>query len=225
MDNEKIIWDYFKNKGLNDYGVAGLMGNLYAESALNPKNLQQTFERKFGYTDEEYTAAVDNGEYTNFIKDSAGYGIAQWTYWTRKRSLLHYAQDCEKSIGDLEMQLDFLYTELSENYKTVLSVLRSATSVLEASNIILFKFERPADQDESVQQKRASYGQKYYDKFAKIVLDDATDNIPDAWAKEAFNWAIEREILLGDGKDYKLHSNCTRQEMIVFLHRLYKAVQ
>ena len=225
MDNEKIIWDYFKSKGLSDFGVAGLMGNLYAESALDPTNLQQTYERKLKYTDEAYTKAVDDGTYQSFIRDSAGYGLAQWTYWTRKRSLLHYAQEHEKSIGDLGMQLDFLYKELSENYKAVLSVLVNATSVLEASNIFLFKFERPANQDESVQQKRASYGQKYYDKFAKVVIDDTTDNIPDEWAKEAFNWAIERGILLGDGKDYKLHSNCTRQEMLVFLYRLYKVMQ
>lgn len=37
--NEKIIWDYLKSQIKNDYGVAGVMGNLYAESVLNPKNL------------------------------------------------------------------------------------------------------------------------------------------------------------------------------------------
>jgi hypothetical protein len=33
------MWDYFKSQGLNDYGVAGLMGNLYAESGLRSCNL------------------------------------------------------------------------------------------------------------------------------------------------------------------------------------------
>lgn len=42
--NEKYIWDYFYNKGLSSYGISGLMGNLYAESGLNPKNLQQQFD-------------------------------------------------------------------------------------------------------------------------------------------------------------------------------------
>ena len=37
----KKMWDYFKSKGLNDYGVAGLMGNLYAESALMQNILLQ----------------------------------------------------------------------------------------------------------------------------------------------------------------------------------------
>lgn len=76
-----------KSAGLNDFGVAGLMGNLFAESGLNPKNLQNTYEKKLGMTDAEYTAAVDSGSYSNFVKDSAGYGLAQWTYWvTQGRS-------------------------------------------------------------------------------------------------------------------------------------------
>ena len=84
MGNEKIIWDYLKAKGLNDYGTAGLMGNLFAESALNPKNLQNTYEKSLKLTDAEYTKKVDDGSYTNFVNDKAGYGLAQWTYWSRK---------------------------------------------------------------------------------------------------------------------------------------------
>ena len=37
--NEELIWKYLKEKGLTDAGAAGLMGNLYAESGLNPTNL------------------------------------------------------------------------------------------------------------------------------------------------------------------------------------------
>ena len=172
----KVIWDYFKAKGLNDFGIAGLMGNLYAESGLKPTNLQNTYEKKLGYTDAEYTAAVDQGKYDNFVKDSAGYGLAQWTYWSRKQNLLDFAQSKNKSIGDLNMQLDFLYKELSEGYKnSVLKVLCEAKSVLEASNSVLLKFERPADQSETVQNKRAGFGQTYYDKYAgKPATDESS---------------------------------------------------
>lgn len=164
---ENKIWSYLKGKGLNDYGIAGLMGNLYAESGLNSKNLQNTYEKSLGLSDAEYTAAVDNGSYTNFVKDKAGYGLAQWTYWSRKQNLLDFAKSKGKSIGDLDMQLDFLYKELSEGYKaSVLEVLCNAKSVLEASNVVLLRFERPADQGMAVQNKRASYGQRYYDQFA-----------------------------------------------------------
>ena len=79
--NEQKIWNYFKSKGLNDYGCAGLLGNLFAESGLRSNNLQDTYERSIGYSDDSYVSAVDNGTYMNFIKDCAGFGICQWTYW------------------------------------------------------------------------------------------------------------------------------------------------
>lgn len=49
------------------------------------------------------------------------------------------------------MQLEFLVKELKENYtSSVYNVLKNAKSVLEASNAVLLKFERPANQSESV---------------------------------------------------------------------------
>lgn len=78
------------------------------------------------YAEAVYTAAVDNGTYTNFVKDSAGYGLAQWTYWSRKEALLKYAQSKKKSIGDFDMQLEFLWKELSESYKGIIADLKNA---------------------------------------------------------------------------------------------------
>ena len=164
---EKQIWNFLKAEGFNDYGVAGLMGNLYAESLLKPTNMENAYESKLGYNDDSYTKAVDNGTYSNFVKDAVGYGLAQWTYWTRKQNLLNYAKSKNKSIGDLEMQLEFLVKELKESYtSSVYKVLKEATSILEASNAVLLKFERPANMGASVQATRANYGQKFYDKYA-----------------------------------------------------------
>ena len=163
-DAEKTIWDFLHGKIGNAYGAAGMMGNLYAESALRPNNLQNTYEKKLGMTDAEYTSAVDSGSYTNFIKDSAGYGLAQWTYWSRKQALLEFAQAAGKSIGDLRMQLDFLWKEL-QGYTSVLNTLKTATTVKAASDAVLTGYERPADQGDSVKEKRAAYGQKYFDKY------------------------------------------------------------
>ena len=164
--NEEKIWNYLKSKGLSDYGAAGLMGNLYAESGLRPNNLQNTYEGKFGMADAEYTELVDKGRYTNFVRDSAGYGLAQWTYWSRKEALLAYAKASKKSIGDLEMQLVFLLKELSSY--GLLGRLKTVSTVLEASNIVLLEFEKPASMNTAATQvKRAEYGQKYFDKYAK----------------------------------------------------------
>ena len=176
--NEEKIWNYFKCKGFNDFGTAGMMGNLYAESGLKPNNLQNTGNTKLGMTDDEYVAAIDNGTYTKdqFVYDGQGAFLAQWTYWSRKKALYEFMVSRGVSIGDLEMQLDFIYKELTENYKSLVTTLKTATSVLEASNAVLLKYERPADQSETVQKRRASYGQSYYDKYAnKTTTSTSTE--------------------------------------------------
>lgn len=173
MSNEKIIWDFLYEKIGNEYGVAGLVGNLQSESGLNPKNLENYYESRLGFTDEAYVQAVDNGTYTKdqFIYDQAGFGIYQLTYWSRKKGFYEYVKSKGVSIGNLEAQLEYLYKELSTSYKSVLSTLKNATSILEASNAVLFKFENPADQSVKVQNYRASLGQKFYDKYAGKQVD------------------------------------------------------
>ena len=163
-DVDKVIWDYLMSKFNNAKGVAGLIGNLYAESGLKSNNAQNSGNTKLGMTDEEYTQAVDNGSYTNFIKDSIGYGLAQWTYWSRKESLLNFAKSKNASIGNLEMQLEFLVKEL-KGYRTVYDTITKAKTVREASDAVLTGFEKPADMSYSVQLTRASYGLKYYEKY------------------------------------------------------------
>lgn len=40
------IWKYLKAAGLSNHGVAGLMGNFFAKSRLDPKNLEDLCERR-----------------------------------------------------------------------------------------------------------------------------------------------------------------------------------
>lgn len=174
---EEQMWNFFMARVGNAYGVSALMGHWFAESGLNPRNLQNSFEKKLGYTDESYTEAVDSGSYTNFVNDSAGYGLAQWTYWSRKQSLLSFAQGRGCSIGDTEMQFEFGYQELCTGYKSVLAVMKSAKSVREASDVLLTQYERPADQSEAVKVKRAGYGEEFYKKYAGATIAQNGGNI------------------------------------------------
>lgn len=175
--DEKTIWNFLVGKGLNHFAAAGIMGNLYAESGLCSNNLQNSYEKQVGYTDACYTAAVDNGTYENFVNDAAGYGLAQWTYWSRKKALYDFAKAAKKSIGDLQMQLDFLWKEL-QGYTAVMSVLKAVTTVKEASDIFMVKFENPADQTATAKAKRAAYGQTYYDKYASGQPPEASEDTP-----------------------------------------------
>lgn len=58
--------------------------------------------------------------------------------------------------------------------------------------------------------------------FGVTYVVGGGDNTPDSYAKEAVEWAVKNGILKGDGKDYKLHSSVTRQDMLVFLYRAVK---
>ena len=213
-ENAQTIWDFLRGKGMNDYAVAGIMGNLKAESSLNPMNLQGAYEKRLNYTDASYTAAVDSGSYDNFAKDGAGYGLAQWTYWSRKQNLLNFAKKAGTSIGNLNMQLEFLWKELQE-YETVMSALATVSSVLEASNIILLKYERPANQSESAQKKRAAYGHTYFDKFGtgtEEKVEPAAGDSVDIATPETYRrytvrrgdtlWKISKEYL-GSGTKWQ----------------------
>lgn len=172
MDNATRIWNYLKGKGFNDCACAGIIGNLDCESGLNPKNLQNTYEARLGFTDESYVRAIDAGTYSReqFATDGAGAFLAQWTWHTRKRSLYDFAKSRGVSIGDLDMQLDFFYNELSTSYRSVMQSLMAASTVREASDIMLLRYECPYDSGPAVQTLRASYSQKYYNRFAKATV-------------------------------------------------------
>lgn len=168
IDVTKYIWDYLTGKiGLTEYATAGFMGNWQEESGFKANNLQNTFNSRFGVTDEEYTSQVDNGTRSenDFIHDSAGYGLSQWTFWSRKQGLYLYIKGKNASIGDLDSQLEYVGVELSSS-KTLRTSLMNAKSVREASDIVLHSYEKPSDQSEQTEIRRAKYGQVWYDKYS-----------------------------------------------------------
>ena len=165
-DNAEKIWNFFLDEGFSIYGIAALMGNLSAESGLDPKNLQNSCEKRLNYTDAEYTAAVDNGTYKNFTYDGAGYGLPQFTFPSRKEAFYKYAKAAGKSIGDLETQLLFMVEEMKKDFKSVYSALKTASDVKTTSDLVLKKYEAPKDQSDAVKRKRAEYGQEYFNRFS-----------------------------------------------------------
>lgn len=161
------VFNYLVAAGLTKEGAAGLMGNLYAESGIRSNNLQNSFEKSLGMNDAEYTAAVDNGTYENFVRDSAGYGLAQWTYWSRKQELLNYRNAAGTSIGNCKMQINFLLKEL-KGYPTLYRTLTTTNSIADASRDVLQIYEKPATYREaSTIALRESYSNSMYEKYAK----------------------------------------------------------
>lgn len=177
--NAEYIWKWLWERIGNAFGVAGLMGNLQAESGLRPNNLENRYASASGWSDEGYTAAVDSGVITrDMFQDGWGYGLAQWTYWSRKRDLYDYAKKRGASIGDLDMQLEYLWAELGQ-YRSVLTTLLNARSVREASDAVLLDFEKPANQSEENCVARAKLGQRFYDEFATDPSEVAPESVKD----------------------------------------------
>ena len=143
MDNAKRIWDILDASGISDCGKVGILANLKAESALRPDNAQDSGNKRLGMTDAEYTAAVDNGTYTNFARDSIGYGLAQWTYRSRKQALLDFARARGCSIGDLDMQVAYLLRELASY--GLLADIKTSVNFAATTKDVMLKFEKPAN--------------------------------------------------------------------------------
>lgn len=203
---EKEIWDYLVKAGLTEAGVAGLMGNLYAESGLKACNLQNNGNNQLGLTDEQFTAKVDSGEYSKetFIRDGYGYGLAQWTYWSRKQAFYEYVVSKGSSVGCYKTQLEYLIKELA-GYKAVDKVLRSTNSVKEASNTVLLQYERPADQSEAVQNKRASFGQVYFDKYVAGKKEESKPVVTETYKTGLYKVITnELNIRKGPSTDYNI---------------------
>jgi len=168
--NEEIVWNYLKKEGLTDAGAAGLMGNLKAESNMQSVIYENSYKSQLCLTDQEYVDLVNNGTYQNFTTDKIGFGLAQWTYHTRKKALL---ESCQNYIGDLECQLRYLMYELVKDYAPILKVLKSSTDVYECTIKFMIEFENPADQSESKKNYRYQLSQNYYNEFKDSYTIDA----------------------------------------------------
>lgn len=173
--NEQHIYNFLIQAGLTPEGACGVMGNLSAESGLSPTNLQDTFNKKLGMTDDEYTNAVDRQAYTNFVRDGAGYGIAQWTYWSRKRDLLEYARSAKTSVGDLDTQLGYLLQELRSQYTSLYSLLCKIENLDAATEAFLTEFEKPAGD----MSKHLILRSKIAEGFFKDLVPSQNDHPPD----------------------------------------------
>ena len=171
-NNETLIWSTLKSIGLTDIAAAGVMGNLQKESGFIPANLQDSVQRKLGISDEQYTQQVDSGIYQNFVKDAAGYGLAQWTFYTRKQRLLAIAKESNRSIGDINVQLELIAEELKG--LGLVDLLNKSKSVSQASDLVVEKFLLPGDQSDSAKKERATYGLAIYKKYATAVGSSAS---------------------------------------------------
>jgi len=187
--NEKTIWDFLLQKTGNAYGTAAIMGNLMAESSLNPRCVT-------GIKDPEYICKADNEE-IDFAHDGHAFGLVQWCYYTRKGGLLAYAKQTGRSVGHLQMQLEYLVKEMSQDYKSVWNAVCTAKDIRSASDIVMLKYEKPSGTSEAAKKKRADYGKMFYVEYG--MLDPEPEPAPQPSGKKMVRAKSQVNIRSGPG--------------------------
>ena len=163
-DNAQTVWDFFRNKGFTNEGAAGVLGNLQHESLMKSVIYEFSKQKELGnISAEEYVKRVNSGKISKdkFISDGVGFGLAQWTYKTRKAALY---EKCKGKIGDLSCQLKYLWTELSSSeYSSLIKYLKEkGHSVDSCTKKFMREFERPATEEYN---SRLTYAKQFYKRF------------------------------------------------------------
>lgn len=139
-------------------GAAGLVGNLLAESGVQPNRIEGSRE------DTPMRAKDFTGRVRDFTPDEVrdrdrskgigprlpGVGLAQWTSPDRRKGLFRHSFRGRvlgsAILSDVDAQVDYLVTELrGGGYRAVDATLRSpGVTVDQAADVVVLRFERPA---------------------------------------------------------------------------------
>lgn len=255
QQSETKIWTYLKLKGLTDAGAAGCMGNFNAESGLRFDAIEKAKLNKTGLTSRQYIDTVDNGTRTRnvFINDRIGVSLYQATASNLKADLYDLAKSRGVSICDPDTVLDSFISALENYLPAVLKTLRSTNDVREASNAVLLKFERPADQSLSAQNRRYQYSLEFYNRYrgtdtaaepdppAPPPVDENTMTYEEfcaymdrwmeevrnldtsAWAEPDVKWAVSRGLMKGDENGKLAPAGLVTREQMAALLKRFAA--
>ena len=128
------MWTFFKlGMGVSDKVAAALMGNSFAESRLNEGRVQST--------------AKDPDNYQYQLNDGIGYGLFQWTYPSRKNSLIEIAKSMNMGINNINAQLETLKNEVlySNDHKDMWIEMNNIDDCSTATKIFFDVFELVKD--------------------------------------------------------------------------------
>lgn len=178
------IYGALVRAGMTAAGACGLMGNMQVESGMKSNIVQRGMT---ALSDGEYTRRADAGE-PDFIRDGAGYGLCQWTYWSRKQALLRFARERGVSVGDEGMQVEFCLSELCGEYPALRQFLCETQDVRAAAERVCREYERPAVNNVDA---RAAYAARFADMAAR-----------EGWESAASS-GVNPSVAYGDSSLYK----------------------
>lgn len=141
------IFEQLRRAGCTVTGALALMGNWQCESGLEACRVQGDFyvgRQK----SRDYADRIDHGLISDeeWCKDSKGWGLAQWTFWSRKEALLQFCRRRSVSIADEKSQVDFAVSELKTGFSVVWNALTSAgeEDLYTTTDLVCRRYEAPA---------------------------------------------------------------------------------
>lgn len=205
----KTIYDRLRKHGMTVAGACAMLGNMQAESGLKANIAQRGMTT---LTDDEYTRQADSYAVSQakFVHDAVGYGLCQWTYWSRKKALVEYAHDIGKSVGDEAMQVDFCVGELKASYAGLWNFLCTTEDTYEATSRICKEYERPAVNNINT---RYGYAQKFKAEFADGTEPEETPTEETYWPPRMIcegmsgaDVAVAQALLVAHGAELAISS-------------------
>lgn len=168
--SKQDLYSFFTKAGMTHAGTLGLLGNLQAESGCESCRLQGDFDMSRSRS-KAYAAKVDSGEMSVhiFARDAQGWGLAQWTYWSRKEALYYYCRGRGASIADETSQAAFIAKEMQEDYPQLWQFLCSTDEMFTATKRICEEYERPAINNVQARYAMALAIEKELQQKEKVV--------------------------------------------------------
>ena len=133
------MWNFFKNKGLSDFAVAGIMGNARWESSFNP---------------------TARGEGMG-PGGSDALGIFQWGETARWKDLVNWATSQNLNPWDYDTQLKFAWHEMQTTEKATIPAIQGATSAADAAE----KFRAVYERSKETEQRRKDAAEGFYQQY------------------------------------------------------------
>lgn len=156
------IWNYFKDKGIPDNGIAGAMGNIQSESDFTLDAIESCYKPDIqkAYADDVSSGKISRSGFLgnatyNGSTYGPGYGLVQWTDDERKGGMYDGTVGKGMRIDSAQGQLDVLWSELNNYYKPSLNAMKTG-SVREATEKFMTDYERPANQSQSAKDGRVA---------------------------------------------------------------------
>ena len=145
MSYHQRIYNRLRQAGMTEAGALGCLGNWECESNCEPGRVQGDFS-SFRSISKGYVNALNIGALNRdaFAKDAKGFGLAQWTYWTRKRELYDYWKQTGGEIDSPELQVDFAVKEFKRDFAQDWQLLTSTNDIYVAVKAVCARFENPA---------------------------------------------------------------------------------